>query len=361
MSIEVKDILVINPGSTTTKIAVFTENNTKKLFETTIVHDEEKILSFPTIASQEDYRREMLEDYLKEHGYDKSRLSAVVGRGGMAFELSSGGYLVNKTLCERMASPELPAHASSLGAILAYDIAEELGIPSYIYDSPMGCDLTEVAKITGIAEVEKYGAIHLLNSRAMAMDYAKQTGRDYNDLDLIVCHLGGGITANAQKHGKVVDTAGYDDGPMAPERSGGVPLILFKNLCFDGKHTSEDMDRLISGKGGMYSYLGTKDCIEVEKRIEAGDEKAAVVYEAMAYQVAKSIAGLSVALEGHVDAIIITGGIAHSKMLTDMIKKYAGHLGNIVVMPGEKEMQALADGAMRMLKGDEAANVYSGV
>ena len=311
MSIEVKDILVINPGSTTTKIAVFTENNTKKLFETTIVHDEEKILSFPTIASQEDYRRGMLEDYLREHGYDKSRLSAVVGRGGMAFELSSGGYLVNKTLCERMASPELPAHASSLGAILAYDIAEELGIPSYIYDSPMGCDLTEVAKITGIAEVEKYGAIHLLNSRAMAMDYAKQTGRDYNDLDLIVCHLGGGITANAQKHGKVVDTAGYDDGPMAPERSGGVPLILFKNLCFDGKHTSEDMDRLISGKGGMYSYLGTKDCIEVEKRIEAGDEKAAVVYEAMAYQVAKSIAGLSVALEGHVDAIIITGGIAH--------------------------------------------------
>lgn len=358
MSKEIKDILVVNPGSTSTKIAVFAGDGETLRFETNIVHDEGKILEFPNVASQRNYRKEMILAYLFGQNYDLSGLSAVVGRGGMVYELSGGGYQVNEKLCARMASPEIPQHASSLGALLAFALAAPLGILSYIYDSTMGCDLLDIAKVTGIAEIEKYGATHLLNSRAQAIRYAASVGRDYRDMQFIVCHMGGGITANAWRDGKVIDTAAYDDGPMAPERSGGVPLLLFKKLCFDGRHTEEDMEKLISGRGGLYSYLGTKDCREVERMIEEGDSYARMIYEAMALQIAKSIAGLSCTLRGQVDVIILTGGIAHSKMLTDMIAGYCGHIGKVAVMAGESEMEALAAGAVRMLKGEEEAKVY---
>ena len=355
---EVKDILVINPGSTSTKIAIFSNNNTEVIFEENIVHDEEKILEFPNIASQKNYRKDMILELLRKNLYDLENLSAVVGRGGMVYELEGGGYKVNQKLCNRMASPDIPQHASSLGAMLAYSIAEPLGLPSYIYDSTMGCHLADIAKITGIADIEKYGACHLLNPRAQAIEYTKSIGKDYRDMQFIVCHMGGGITASAWKDGKVIDTAAYDDGPMSPERSGGVPLLLFRKLCFDPKYDAKSAEALIAGKGGLYSYLGTKDCREVEKRIAEGDEYAATIYESMAFQVAKSIAGLSCILKGKVDFIILTGGIAHSAMLTDMIKEYCGHIGDIIVMPGEREMEALADGAMRMLKGEEEAKEY---
>ena len=201
---EIKDVLVINPGSTSTKIAIFTEGGSKLLFETNIVHDEGKVLSFPDVASQKDYRKETVLEYLRKQDYDLSRLSAVVGRGGMIIGLKSGGYAINERLYEKMASPELPQHASSLGALVAYPIAQELGIPSFIYDSTMGCDLLDTVKITGIAEIEKYGATHLLNSRAQAMKYAASVGRDYKEMQIIVCHMGGGITANDRN-----DPAGF--------------------------------------------------------------------------------------------------------------------------------------------------------
>ncbi len=355
---KIRDILVINPGSTSTKIAIYANQNEDVLFEENIIHDEEIILSFPNVASQREYRREMILQMLEEDGYDLTNLSAVVGRGGMVYELAGGGYRVNERLCDRLASSDIPQHASSLGGLLAYAIATPLGLPAYIYDSTMGCDLLDVVKLTGIAGVEKYGATHLLNSRAQAIKYAASIGRDYKDLQFIVCHMGGGITANAWRDGKVIDTAAYDDGPMAPERSGGIPLLLFKKLCFDGRHTEKDMEDLISGKGGIYSYLGTKDCLEVENRIEGGDDYAKLVYEAMALQVAKSVAGLSCVLKGQVDVIILTGGIARSKMLTDMITEYCGHIGKIEVMAGEGEMEALAGGTLRMLMGEEIAKEY---
>ena len=350
---DIKDILVVNPGSTSTKITIFTNDNKDIAFEETVVHDEQKILEFPTVASQKNYRKGMILDLLKKDNYNLDNLTAVVGRGGMLFGLQGGGYKINAKMYNKMASPELPQHASSLGALLAYSIAEPLGLPSYIYDSTMGCDMLEVAKVTGIAEIEKYGATHLLNSRAQAIKYAESLGKDYKTMNFINCHMGGGITANAMHEGRVIDVAAYDDGPMAPERSGGVPLLLFNKLCFDGKHTEEDMEKLIAGKGGIYSYLGTKDCREVEKMIDNGDSYAEMIYEAMAFQVAKSIAGLSCALEGKVDVIILTGGVAYSKRLTDNIKKYCGHIAHIEVMPGEREMEALANGTLRMLKGEE--------
>ena len=350
------DVLVINPGSTTTKIGVF--RNLELLFEETITHDPDKLLAYGSIGAQLPYRAQLLREFLEARNYDLGLLKAVVGRGGMVIGLKGGGYKVNSALCEAMKSPDNPQHASSLGALLAYDIAEQLNIPSFIYDSTMGCELSEIAKISGLAELERYGCYHVLNSRAQAMNYAESIGKKYEELNLIVCHMGGGISASAHKEGKIIDGVSYDDGPMSPERTGGIPLLLWTKLCFSGKYTEEEIEKLICGKGGLYSYLGVTDCREVEKMIEKGNKKAATVYEAMAYQVAKGIAQTSVALKGKVDAVILTGGAAHSKKLTEMIQDYAGHIGKFVIMPGEDELLALAKGAERILEGKEEAHIY---
>ena len=350
------DILAINPGSTTTKIALF--SNMQPVFAQTITHDPDKLKRMKGIFGQLHFRESCIREVIKSNNYDVKKLSAVVARGGMIIGLHGGGYKVTPKLCKAMKDPQNPPHASSTGAQLAYDIAEPLGIPSYIYDSTMGCELREVAKISGLAEIERYGCCHVLNSRAQAMNYARSIRKDYKALNLIVCHMGGGITASAHREGEIIDDSSYDEGPMSPERTGGIPLILWTKLCFSGKYTQEEVEKLIAGQGGLMSYLGTTDCIEVEKMIGEGNKKAKIVYEAMAYQVAKSIAQMSVALKGKVDAIILTGGAAHSKMLTDMIKDYAGHLGEFVMMPGEDELEALAAGASRILEGQEEVRVY---
>ena len=350
------DILVINPGSTTTKIGVFRE--LKPLFEETVTHDPDKLLAYGSIGAQLPYRSQLIRELLAEKNYDMNCLKAVVGRGGMVIGLKGGGYRVNPALCEAMKSPDNPQHASSLGALISFDIGEQLGIPSFIYDSTMGCELSKVAKVSGFAELERYGCYHVLNSRAQAMNYAQSVGKKYEDLNLVVCHMGGGISASAHKDGRIIDGVSYDDGPMSPERTGGIPLLLWTNLCFSGKYTKEELVRIICGKGGLYSYLGVTDCREVEKLIDAGDSKAAEVYEAMAYQVAKGIAQTAVALKGQVDAVILTGGAAHSKRLTAMIKDYAGFVGEFVIMPGEDELLALAQGADRILEGEETASIY---
>ena len=257
-----------------------------------------------------------------------------------------------------MKDPKNPPHASSMGAQLAFDIAEPLGIPSFIYDSTMGCELNDVAKVSGLAEIERYGCCHVLNARAQAMNYAATVGKNYKDLRLLVCHMGGGITVSAHEDAKIIDVSSYDDGPMSPERTGGIPLVLWTKLCFSGKYTEEEVEKLIAGRGGLVSYLGTTDCREVEAMIEDGDKRAATVYEAMAYQVAKSIAQMSVALKGKVDAVILTGGAAHSKKLPSMIKDYAGHIAPFVLMPGENELEALAGGATRIMRGEEEGREY---
>ncbi len=350
------DILAINPGSTTTKIALFSDMT--PVFTETITHDPDKLKEMKGIFGQLHFRESCIREVLKRNDYDVKKLSAVVARGGMIIGLHGGGYKVTPSLCKAMKNPENPPHASSTGAQLAYDIADPLGIPAYIYDSTMGCELSDVAKISGLAQIERYGCCHVLNSRAQAMNYAESIGKKYKELKLIVCHMGGGITASAHLKGEIVDDSSYDEGPMSPERTGGIPLILWTKLCFSGKYTEEEVEKLISGQGGLMSYLGTTDCREVEKMIEEGNEKAKVVYEAMAYQVAKSIAQMSVALKGDVDAIILTGGAAHSKKLTKMIKSYAGHLGEFVIMAGEDELEALAAGADRIMKGKEEARIY---
>ena len=349
-------ILTIDPGSTSTKIGVFDDE--KMLFEENLHHSAEELAQFETIPQQEAFRRRLVLKALEEHHIPLESLSAVCGRGGVLKPVHGGTYLTTDAMIDTLKKGPYGHHASNLGGLLAREIGSALHIPSYIVDPPVVDELAPLARYSGHPLITRRSIFHALNQKAVAKRYAKEIGKPYESLNLIVCHMGGGITANAWRDGKVIDTAAYDDGPMAPERSGGVPLLLFKKLCFDGRHTEKDMEDLISGKGGLYSYLGTKDCLEVEKRIESGDEYAKLVYEAMALQVAKSVAGLSCVLKGKVDVIILTGGIARSKMLTDMIAEYCGHIGKIEVMAGEGEMEALAGGALRMLQGEEIAKEY---
>jgi len=355
------DILAVNPGSTTTKVGVFkceSGSEPVKVFEETITHSPDELLKYDTMPQQIPYRKEVILKVLEERGYDLNQLRAVVGRGGLLIGLKSGGYEATPEFCKAMLSPDNPQHASNLGASLAYDIAEPLGLKSYIYDSPMGCELSEVAKVSGFAELERYGAAHVLNARAQGMNYAKSIGKEYKDLNLIVAHMGGGITVSAHKDGKIIESASYDEGPMSPERTGGVPLILWTKMCYSGKYTEEEVLKIIAGKGGLYSYLGVTDGRVISQMIEAGNKEAALVFEAMAYQVAQSIAQTSVALRGKVDAIIMTGGLSHSKLLVDMIKEYAPHIGEYVLMPGEDELKALVSGAARILDGIEKENEF---
>ena len=370
------DILAINPGSTSTKVGVFrlelqpdsaaggcedaaaAGQTLKELFVETINHNPNHLLTYGTLEGQLPYRRQVIESVLNDKGYDLGNLMAVVGRGGQLPGLKSGGYQVNPEFCKDMMSPKNVQHASNLGAPLAYEIAAPLNIPSYIYDSTRGCDFSDVAKISGLDGLTRYGNCHVLNSRAQAINYAARIGRDYKDLNLVVCHMGGGITVTAHRDGKIVDDSSYDEGPMSPERTGGIQLTSWTELCFSGKYTEEEAQKLICGKGGLYSYLGITDCRQVEKMIEEGNGRAALIYEAMAYQTAKSIAAMTVALKGRVDAIILTGGAAHSDRLCTMIQDYAGHLGELVVMAGEDELGALARGTLRILTGQEAVNLH---
>ncbi|MGN1144680.1 MAG: butyrate kinase [Anaerovoracaceae bacterium] len=357
------DILAVNPGSTSTKVGVFRcqENGSlSELFMETINHNPNHLLQYESLEAQQPYRREVIESVLSDKGYDMTNLRAVVGRGGQLQGLKSGGYRVDPNFCRDMMSPKNVQHASNLGAPLAYSLAEPLGIPSFVYDSTRGCELSDVARVSGLEGLVRYGNCHVLNSRAQAIRYARSVGKEYQDMHIIVCHMGGGITVSAHEGGRIIDDSSYDEGPMSPERTGGIQLTTWTELCCSGKYTEAQLKKIICGKGGLYSYLGVTDCRQVEKMIEEGNQRAAVVYEAMAYQVAKSIAAMTIPLKGKVDAILLTGGAAHSKMLTGMIQDYAGHLGNFVLMPGENELEALAEGAWRILEGREEANTYQG-
>ena len=349
--------LIINPGSTSTKLAVY--DGARKLLQTSIEHKPEELLHFEKIGDQVPFRLELIRDFMRQNKLKGEELSSVIGRGGLVFGLKMGGYEVNDELCEALVNHEYSQpHASNLGGLLAKALADEFHIPAYIYDAVTSGDLSPVAKITGLPELPRASFSHVLNSHAQAIRYAESIGKKYEDLDLIVFHLGGGTSASVHQHGVMIDSVGDDDGQFSPERAGCFPSLGLVKLCYSGKYTKAEMDKKIRGKGGMYAHLGTSDCREIERRIQAGDRHADEILQAQAYQIAKTIGLLSVALKGHCDAIILTGGLAHSKLLTDRIRDYAGFLAPVVVIPGENEMEALAQGGLRILTGQEKANVY---
>lgn len=350
--------LIINPGSTSTKIGVFEDENL--LFEETLRHTTEEISSYATIVDQKDFRKKIIIDLLAEKNFDIKTLDVVVGRGGMLKPIPSGTYPVTDDLLHDLVIGKQGPHASNLGGILAREIGDEIGVPSYIVDPTVVDELQPVARYSGVPELPRTSVFHALNQKAMARRYAKEVGKSYESLRLIVVHMGGGVSVGAHIGGKVVDVfnALDGDGAFSPERAGAVPSGALIKMCFSGEYTEKEVYGKIVGKGGFNAYLGTNDMRNVTKMANEGDTCAAEVKEAFLYQVAKDIGSMACVLEGKVDQIIVTGGIAYGEDVIANLKEKAGWIAPFTVYPGEDELLALAQGALRVMNGEEKAMVY---
>ncbi|WMJ76463.1 MULTISPECIES: butyrate kinase [unclassified Sedimentibacter] len=350
-------ILAINPGSTSTKISLY--ENEYEIFTKKFEHPLEIIEKYDSVEEQLKMRKQLVIEFLKEKGIDIKKLSAVVARGGMLPPVKSGAYIINDLMIDRVLNRPVMEHASNYAAPIAYEIAKEAGVESYIYDCVVTDELTDIARISGMPELPRTSTSHVLNTRAMAIKAAGERGKKYDDMNIIVAHLGGGISINIHVGGKIVDLVSDDEGPFSPERAGRVPCRELINLCYSGKYDKKTMQRKLRGNGGLKAYLNTIDAREVEGMIADGNEKAKLVYEAMAYQIAKGIGELATVAEGNVDLIILTGGIAYSKILTDLIVKRVSFIAPVEILAGENELEALALGALRVLNGEEKAKEYT--
>ncbi len=352
-------ILAINPGSTTTKVAIF--QNTTPLLVRTIHHTPKELEKYTTYAEQYQFRKDIICEELKSAKIRLELIQAVVGRGGLLRPIESGVYEVNEKMLYDLQNSPFGEHASNLGGLIAYGFAQTLpNAKAYIADPVVVDELDPIARISGHPAFRRVSIFHALNQKAVARDYAKSVMREYEDLNLIVVHLGGGITVGAHQKGRVIDVnQGLDgDGPFSPERSGTLPVGQLVEACFSGAYTKEKLKRMIKGEGGLVAFLGTNSAYEVEKRIHEGDKEAKFYFEAMAYQVAKEIGAMCPVLKGNVDAILITGGIAHSKLFVNLLMERVYRIAPIHVYPGEDEMRALALNGLRVVMGEVKAKEY---
>ncbi|GAK61029.1 probable butyrate kinase 1 [Candidatus Vecturithrix granuli] len=349
-------ILAINPGSTSTKIALY-ENEQEK-FRESLEHSNAELARYPTIIAQHTMRKETVLAFLHKHAVDEHRLSAVVGRGGLLPPLRSGAYCVNEAMVDRLCTNPVAEHAANLGAVIAYDLAAPLGIPAYIYDSVSVDELQPIARYSGSPELPRRSLIHALNMRAAAIKTAQKLNKPYREMTLIVAHLGGGISMSVHQGGKMIDIVSDDEGPFSPERTGRVPCIALAELCYSGKFTQREMIKHLRGKGGLIAYLNTNKAVDVQKMIAQGNEEARLIFEAMAYQIAKGIGELATVVKGRVDRIVLTGGVACSEMITTWVKERVEFIAPVEILPGENELESLALGALRVLQGEEQAYDY---
>lgn len=351
-------LLIINPGSTSTKIAVYEDEN--PILIETIRHSSEEINKYPNIYSQLDFRRDIIERVLEKKGISLKEIDAVVGRGGLLKPMISGTYSVNDAMLEDLKIGYLGQHASNLGGLLAKELASINNVPSFIVDPVVVDELQEVARISGMPDIKRMSIFHALNQKAVAKRYAKEAETPYEELNLIVAHLGGGVSVGAHCKGRVIDVNNALDGegPFSPERAGTLPTGGLVKLCFSGEYSQEEILKKLCGKGGFVAYLGTNDAREVEKAAENGSSEAKVVFDAFCYQVAKAIGECAAILKGKVDAIILTGGIAYGRSVTEKISESTSWIAPIIIYPGEDEMLALAQGGLRVLRGDEAVKEY---
>ena len=350
--------LIINPGSTSTKIGVFEDETL--LFEETLRHSTEEIAQYASIVDQKDFRKQIILDLLKEKDFDIRSLQVIVGRGGMLKPIPGGTYAVSDDLLHDLKIGKQGQHASNLGGILAREIGDEIGVPSYIVDPVVVDELIPIARYSGVPELPRTSVFHALNQKAVAKRYAKEKGVPYESLNLIVVHMGGGVSVGAHEKGRVIDVfnALDGDGAFSPERAGAVPSGALIRMCFSGEYTEKEVYKKIVGGGGFNAYLGTNDMRDVAKMIDEGDTHADEVREAFILQVCKNIGSMSCVLKGKVDAIIVTGGIAYNKAVVDKMEERAGFIAPFTVYPGEDELLALAQGALRVLNGEEKAMEY---
>jgi len=352
------EILAINPGSTSTKIAWF--SGEERRWQVTVDHDPAVISSFPKLADQYQFRMETIEEAARANGSDLNALDAVVGRGGLLEPIPGGTYRVDEDVLRDLWRGKPWEHASNLGGIIAEAIAEPRGIPSFIVDPVAVDELDDLSRLTGLPELPKRSLGHALNIKAAVRMAARDLERPWDELDCLVAHLGGGITVCAHRHGRMVDLNNANEfGPFSPERAGGLPAGDLARLCYSGDYTMASLRRRLVGEGGLKAYLGTSDMREVDARVEAGEEWAGLVFRAMALQAAKEIASFAATLSGEVDAVILTGGIARDVGFVELVTSRVQWIAPVLVYPGEDEMRALAQGALRVLSGEEEALVYS--
>ncbi len=348
--------LVINPGSTSTKLGVY--RGQEELFRETIMYSSEE-LRWMSVEEELQLRREGVERSLQTHGVSKGELDLIVSRGGLCRPIEGGIYRVNEAMCEDLRAARYGRHPSNLGPIIAREMADEVGAEAIVVDPPTVDELEPVARISGLKEIERRSALHVLNQRAAARRAASRLARAYEDLNLIVAHLGGGITIGAHRRGKIVDgTHGLSEGPFTPERAGSLPTLELLDLALSGRYTPEELRKKLVGEGGLLSYLGTRDALEVERRMARGDEEARLVFEAMAYQISKEIGAMATVLEGEVDGIVITGDLARSEPLVRMIRQRVSFLAPLFVFPGEEELLSLLEAGLRAWRGEEEIKEY---
>jgi len=352
-------ILVINPGSTSTKVSLFQGEN--EVFTHTIEHKLEDLARFNKASDQDLYRMELIISHLQKEKVDVNQIKAIVGRGGLLKPIEGGTYRVNQEMVADLRRGVQGDHPSNCGGLIAYTLSKSLACEAFIVDPVVVDELQELARLSGMPLIRRRSIFHALNQKAVARQAAQRLNKKYQEVNVIVAHLGGGITVGAHQQGRVIDVNnGLDgDGPYSPERSGGVPVGDLLKACFSGEYTMADMKKLVTGHGGVVAYLGTRDMIQVERQVKEGNKEYQLIYEGLAYQVTKEIGACACVLKGKVDAICITGGLAFSEILIEWIEQRVKWIAPVMVFPGEEEMKALALGALRVLQGEEQAKTYS--
>lgn len=352
-------IIAINPGSTSTKIAVY--KNKECIFEENIKHSAEELAPFEKITDQFEFRKKAILQRLNGTKIEREKVRVIMGRGGLVRPIESGIYRINDKMKYDLVHSPVGEHASNLGGFIADDLAKEFpNAEAFICDPVVTDEMEDIARISGHPEFTRRSVFHALNQKATARRHATAVGKKYEELNLIVAHLGGGISIGAHKNGRVIDVnhAIGGEGPFSPERAGGVPVIDAVRLAYSGKYTEKEFTKMLIGQGGLCAHLGTNNAYEVEQRVKKGDEQATLVYEAMAYQISKFIGAMAVVLRGNVDGILITGGIAYDKWFTEKLKEFSGWIGPFYIYPGENEMEALAMNALRVLHGEVVPQEY---
>ena len=348
-------ILVLNPGSTSTKFGVYSRQGAEKVWS--IGHGDEELARFrgqPMVARLK-YRAELIENALNEAGYSATGFAATAGRGGLLPPMASGTYLVDEAMVEELRLARRGEHASNLGALLALRFATAAGVNAYIVDPVTMDEWQECARLTGSPLIERSCMGHALNTKAVARRFAREQKCAYESLRLVVAHMGSGITVSAHRDGRMIDNNTIGEGPFGPDRSGWLPARELVKVCFSGKYTQQELERQVFGDGGLLAYLGTRDLREVERRMDLGDAQAARVFEAMIYQIAKEAGAMAAVLQGKVDAVLLTGGMAYSERVVKLLREYLEWIASITVYPGEDELQALTAGVLRVLEGEEQA------
>jgi len=353
-------VLVINPGSTSTKFGVFTRQGSE--WVSSVHHGDEELEQFRgrSMLARTGYRAALIEKALAAAGYDAKQFAAVGGRGGFLPPMACGTYLVDDAIVEELRLARRGEHASNLGAVLALRFAQAAGVNAYVVDPVTVDEWQDCARLSGSPLIPRWCVGHALNIKEVARRFARETGRPYGDLRLIIVHMGSGITVSAHRDGKMIDNNTPEEGPFGPDRTGSLPVQSLIKLCLSGNYTDRQLDRMVFGEGGLFAYLGTRDLVEVERRVDAGDGRAAEVYEAMIYQVAKETGAMAAVLAGKVDAILLTGGMAHSDRMTGRLRAFTEWIAPVTVYPGEDELQALAEGVFRVLDGEEPARRLRG-